>query len=500
MISSVYLHIGKLYSIFHFSDVSSLCHLQNAVFRRFGIPIKEQIICFQNRILTNLLYYQLYVNQSNQTDDDGDKHAQDSCGDEDVIHFVLLGKDHQITVQQQRTEAVSLDKSFLIRRNINNIMKCDPDTTSTVIDATNQLLFLQINHKPNEGIFMHQKFFALYRDIIILHPLCLLIDLVLDLKNVVHQEEFMLDIVTKFSDQQIMNKDRFSLNCFKHLNCLAKIDALNVQIRENLIGNFHMNPVTEDMISMDKIATSIYGNPTVFKYIVNGDSSFVVLLHKGSTIFENFSKACIHEVYMNMAKDKILFVAKSHRPKESIPERLERITVQFLTFQITIDLGKEQEMKTVECIKRYIWKMKEIPLTSLKLYHEKIELEDHWELSIWTVSEITLNAIVEKPKRIILNLFGNRGKKGEILFRDRCVGMLETDTILDLKNAISDQYSVSASDLTIDDDKYADSCPLWETGLSDVYVAWNGSYAVERFSPSPVNIQDNRHAKKCTII
>ena len=135
----------------------------------------------------------------------------------------------------------------------------------------------------------------------------------------------------------------------------------------------------------------------------------------------------------------------------------------------------------------------------LKLYHEKVELENYMKLSalFWKVNKVTLNGIVDKkPNRVVLNLFGVRGIEGELLFRDRKVGMLGTETIQDLKDKISNEYNVLASKLVIEDAKYNDSCQIWETESTDFYVAWNGTY--ERFiPPAMVNIQEN---KKCTIL
>ena len=488
MMSFVYLHIGELYSIFHLSDVSSLCHLQNAIYRRFGIPIKSQIICHEHVILTNLLYFKLYLDHHSSN---GDGYSSN----ENTIHLVLLGKDHPTTVNQRRCETLTMKKSFLIQTKVNSVLEYEPKISSNVKDAIDLYLFHKLQHHGEQN--EDEKYILLYRDIIILHPLCLLIDLVLDLKNIEQQEELILDVITKFPEQFL---DRSFFNCDKDMDFQAKIDSLHSQIRESLIPNFYLNPpISDDRIAIDNTTTSFHGNPSVFKYTINDNSSFVVLLYKGSTIFENLSNAYINEVYVSKLKDKTILIAKSSKEHivpgdESIPQE---VTVQFLTFQITINLGEEQEMKNIYCIKRYIWKLKGIPMIFLKLYHEKVELENYMKLSalFWKVNKVTLNGIVDKkPNRVVLNLFGVRGIEGELLFRDRKVGMLGTETIQDLKDKISNEYDVLASKLVIEDAKYSDSCQIWETESTDFHVAWNGSYVQIIF---PVNNQEN---KKCTIL
>ena len=186
-----------------------------------------------------------------------------------------------------------------------------------------------------------------------MHPLCLLIDLVLDLENIEKQEELILDVITKCPKQFL---DRSFFNCNKDMDFQAKIDSLHIQIRENLIRNFYLNPpISDDRIAIDNTATSFHGNPSVFKYTINDNSSFMVLLYKESTIFENLSNAYINEVYVSKLKDKTILIAKSSK-KHIVPgdESIsQEITVQFLTFQITINLGEEQEMKNIYCCLLY---------------------------------------------------------------------------------------------------------------------------------------------------
>ena len=483
MIRCVCVQVGELYSIFQLTDVSSFCHLQNAVLRRFGIPIKKQTFCYQKKTLTNFGYYQLYWNQP----------------DDKTIDLILLGGIYSNIVHQKRTSALGL-KKILIKENVNNVLEYEPDSTSTVEDVINKVLLQQ--EKQSD-------LYILYRDLIILNSACLLIDLVLDSKDNI-ENDIIFDVVEKHSEISY-----YSLKCInKEMDRPAIIQLLNCEIREKLIRNY-FKTLSAEQISMDPIAITVHGNPSLFRYTINkisGNHSpihFTVIIYKETTQFEDFSKVYINAIFENKANDRVLMVAESNNTskvfQEAPSKSLEKVTVQFLTFEITIDILKEN-VKTVDCIKRYIWKTKGVSMNLLKLFHGQVEMNGNWELSDWAVPNITLTAIAEAPKRVILNLVGVRGTKREFLFHDRKVSMLETNTIQDLKEEISRHYDILESELVIEDGRFADSFQLWETELYRICVAWNGTYQnpdalqpaknPERLPYHTLEIQ----SKKCTLI
>ena len=497
MISCVCLRIGKYQSYFQGNDVSTLSHLQNAVLRRFNIKISNQQYSYNGKLLTNLYYYELYWENLFLLHDDDDDDDDDDDEESKILNFSLLGNgfDDRIskTVLENRTEAIGKKVEIKITENFTKIIYFK-DITRTICDA----LTLYVD----EDCLMRSGLPAALSDIYFVDKKM----------NILNSKMFLADIWLDYArgDVLVLNVLTKNINRMEQYPTLTMdtklMKTLNLKMGEKWIKTFleEISSTVNDKIQVSPATISnVHSRKLLFEYSVenlskNITKTVVVVLHKNTPLFEDIAEVKIKEVFESQ---EFVLVMTETKNRQYLGDSilLKTITVLFLTSQIVIDVCKDN-LKTVDCIRRYIWRAKDTPT---KLFFDKCELRNgKQKLSeLKATSEITLNALVEKPRSVILGLIGVRGQKGERLFRNRSVRLLETSSFLDLKEMISDQYDQPVSQLSIEHDKFPDTFKIWdnETFGSNVRISWHGNWQLEQ-TPRIRRLRDEMRHKKCLLL